>query len=129
MSRNSFTLMEVLIAVAILALAFGATLGISAQAKGNVIRARQKWNAQHSLEQATEYFLLADPNDLELPEGLLPSGFRGACEVAYVEEGLPDYALEDQTGWYLGLYFIAVYNDDGRLVAEQTVYKVVREEF
>lgn len=126
---RSFSLLEVLLAVAILGLALGAILTITGRAKSSFIRARERWGKQHSVEQATEYFLLTDPDDFSLPEGLLPPGYRATCELEPADEGnLPEYAVNPEKGWILGVYHIQVYDDQGLFLGENRIYKLVREE-
>lgn len=126
---SHFTLIEILFAMIILALSLGVTLAISAQAKGEIIRAQQRWIMQHSLEQVVEYCLLADPEHIKVPDDLLPVGFSAECQVDIVEEGLPEFALvEDYKGWQLGVYTITVYNRSGDLSSEQIVHKLIPQD-
>ena len=57
--RHSFTLMEVMIAATILALAVVSTMGVVAGARSTLLRAEQRWARQHLLAQAVEFYLLA----------------------------------------------------------------------
>ena len=126
MKIKAFTLIEVLIAVAILALALGVTLSISAQAKEDLIRAKQRWVTQHALEQATEFFLLTSPDALKIPEDLLPIGYGAECQIDLVEDDLPEYAdVEDYRGWKLAVYSIRIFDDSGAIVGEQIVHKLL----
>ncbi len=128
MKTRRFTLIEILFAVMILAMAMGVTLAISAQAKSELIRAQQRWLVQHSIEQATEFCLVANPRDLAVPENLLPEGFSASCYLDVVEDGLPDYAVEPYRGWVLGVYTIVITDDTGEERARQTVHKLVPED-
>ena len=127
-----FTLIEVLFAVIILALALGITLAISANAKGELIRARQRWIIHHALEQAAEYCLLANPDKLDVPNDLLPDGFRAQCRLDYTDTGasLPDFAaeVEQHNGWKLGEYTISLYDPSGEFVDEMVIQKLVPAE-
>ena len=126
MKTKAFTLIEVLIAVAILALALGVTVSISAQARGDLIRAKQRWVTQHALEQATEFFLLTSPDNLKVPEDLLPIGYGAECQVDLVEDDLPEFAdVEEYRGWKLAVYTIRIINDSGNVVGEQVVHKLL----
>ena len=129
MKNNSFTLIEVLFAVVILALTLSVTLGISAQAKADLIRAKERWLIQHSLEKATEYFLLTSPNDLKLPDNLISGRFHANCEVNIVNEGLPEFAdVEDYRGWQLGVYTINLIGETGDVLGQQIVHKLIPKE-
>ncbi len=125
-STKQFTLIEVLLAMVVLALSLGVTLAISAQAKGDIIRAQQRWIMQHSLEQVVEYCLLADPDHINIPDDLLPEGFSAECNVEIVENGLPEFAtVDDYKGWQLGVYTVTLYNNSANLTSEQMVHKLI----
>ena len=124
-----FTLIEILFAIVILALSLGVTLSISAQAKGDLIRAKRRWIVQHALEQATEYCLIANPDDMSVPDDLLPSGFAVECHVDIVEKGLPEFAtVDDYRGWKLGVYSVTLYDQSGEFAGEQIVHKLIPKE-
>ena len=126
MKTSSFTLIEVLFAVVILALTLGVTLSIAAQAKGDLIRAKERWAVQHALEQATEFFLLTSPDDLKIPDGLLPPRFHATCEVDIANNGLPEFAdVEDYRGWQLGVYTINLFDGRGEVKGRQIVHKLL----
>ncbi len=126
MRNKSFTLIEVLFAVIILALTLGITLSISGQAKGDLIRARERWIVNHALEQATEFFLLTSPEDLKIPDGLLPPGFHATCEIDITREGLPEFAdVEEYRGWQLGVYTVNIFDRSGRQKGRQVVHKLL----
>ena len=123
-----FTLVEVVIAVGILAIALGALLAVVAQAKADMGRALDARARQHSLQNATEWYLLADPDELELPDGLLPNGYQSQCEILEVMEELPEHAQQPMDGWELVLYRISVWDDQGQELGVNEVYRMVREE-
>ena len=127
-ARLRFTLIEVLVAVAVLALALGATLSLSGQAKFNIATLESEWSLQHALEQATEFYLLTpDPMGASLPDGLIPRALHASCEIYVDLEGLPDYAQEASKGWILGTYRIVITDEGGRSV-EHIVNKLIFEE-
>ena len=126
MKIKYFTLIEVLIAVVILAMALAVTLSISAQAKADLIRAKDRWTIQHALEQATEFLLLTSLDDLSVPEDLMPIGFRASCQAEVVEDDLPEFAdVEEYRGWKLGVYTVSLYDDSGKLIDQQIVHKLL----
>lgn len=124
--KHSFTLMEVMIAATILAMAAAATMAIIGGARSSLIRAEKRWARQHLLVQAVEMYLLGG-HDTEVPEELLPAGFSSSCELLTVED-LHEEALEPNRGWQLGEYLVVVYDSDRRPMAESRVRKVLKEE-
>lgn len=127
-SCRCFTLIELLVAIAILGLALATTLMFIAQSQNEFMRARDEWLARHALTQATEYALLVNPRDLHLPDDLLPEGYRAECQIVPTAERLPEFAAEPRQGWILAAYQVTVYDPDGEVAGEQTVYKLLRED-
>lgn len=125
---SSFTLIEILIAITILGLALGATLTVTGNAQMDMLRARERWLDQHAMEQATEYYLLTNPNALQIPEGFLPEGYDSRCTVVPVSDGLPEHAIDANAGWVLGAYTIEVFNPDGTPVGHHVIYKLIPDE-
>ncbi|MBO7741610.1 MAG: hypothetical protein J6S21_03565 [Victivallales bacterium] len=127
MQKRSFTLMEVMIAALIMALSVVATLGIVGTARGNMQRDQRRWMRSHVFANVAEYYLLAGTEN-PLPEELLPPGYSATCELYDVEEGIPEDALESISGWRLGEFHICLYDADGRLVDEQYIRKILKED-
>ena len=123
--RHSFTLMEVMIAATILAMAVVSTMGVVAGARSTLLRAEQRWARQHLLAQAAEFYLLAGKNAV-FPEGLLPDGFTASCELYEVED-IHEDALEPIKEWLLCEYHICVFDNTGVKIAETFVQKVLKE--
>lgn len=86
-----FTLIEVVVALAILTLSLAGLLQLLSQSKLRIADAEEKWQDTHMLIQATEYLLLAgDPEELAVPEDFFPyPGYTLECSVDEAE-GLPD---------------------------------------
>jgi len=126
MKRHNFTLMEVMIAATLLAMAVVASMGIIGSARARLLRAEKRWGRQHLLSQATECYLLGGAN-AQLPEGLLPQGFSSRCQL-YDLEDLPEDALESIREWRLGEYHIQVFDAAGNLMQELRIRKLVKEE-
>ena len=128
MKNSKFTLIEIVIAIAILALACGSIVGMLGHARQNMMRAQEKWGIQHAMEQATEYFLMANPEDLTLIDGLLPVEYSAECTIEAVGDELPDEMAEPYRGWILARYIISVFNQEGELMGQNIVFKIVRED-
>jgi prepilin-type N-terminal cleavage/methylation domain-containing protein len=125
-AAGGFTLLEVIIAAAVLALAVVMSVGIMGGARARILRAESRWGRQHLLSQAAELYLLGGPG-AEVPAGLLPQAFSSTCTLTPVDD-LTDEELEPQQGWKLGRFHICVYDASGALMAECRVEKLVRED-
>jgi len=66
-----FTMVETLIALAVLLLALSAVFTTVATSQQRMIRAERKWKKEHLLTQAAEFYLLAPP-DAPIPPALFP---------------------------------------------------------
>ena len=127
MRKHDFTLMEVMIAALIMALSVVATLGIVGTARGNMLRDQRRWTRGHVFSNVVEYYLLAGVEQ-QLPQEMLPPGYTATCDLYDVEEGLPEDALESISGWRLGEFHICLYDENGKLIAEEYVRKILKEE-
>ncbi len=123
---NRFTLLEVVIALAILGLSLGLMLQLIGGSRERLLRAEERWERQHRLAAAAEFYLLGGPKADPLP-GLLPDGCTPGCELA-VPDDLPDNATDAVSGWILGRYRITVTGPDGKPDGEMTVERLVRED-
>jgi prepilin-type N-terminal cleavage/methylation domain-containing protein len=123
---GGFTLLEVMIATVILALAVVMTVGILGGARARILRAETRWGREHLLSQAAELYLLGGL-EAEIPPGLLPEGFSSSCTLTAVED-LSEQDAEPQQGWILGRFDIRVFDTGHDLMAECSVEKLVREE-
>ena len=86
-----FTLIEVVVALAILTLSLAGLLQLLSQSQLRIADAEEKWLEMHKLIQATEYFLLAgNPEEPNIPDDFFP--YPGYSVEFNIEdaEGLPD---------------------------------------
>ena len=125
-ARPAFTLLEVVVAMAILGLSLGLLLQLIGGARERLFRAEQRWTNQHLLAQAAELCLLAGP-DAESPPGLLPQGFATHCTLL-AADNLPDTATTEISGWILGKYEITLTGPGGEKTGSLTVERVVRQD-
>ena len=58
MKRNGFTLVEVVVALAILSISIAAFLQLLTAAQNRIIKAHDSWMRTHMLMQAAEYYML-----------------------------------------------------------------------
>ena len=95
MRRNvSFTLIEVVVALALLSLSLAGLLRYSIHSQLRIAAACETWERTHRLMQAAEYLLLAgDESDLSVPEEFFP--YRDAV-IDAANEDLPEGALPER---------------------------------
>lgn len=122
-SASHFTLLEVVVAVAILAMGLVAAMEIAVTASKRTIKAAKRWETQHMLSQATEYFLLAG-HEVPIPNEFFPfEGFRAEC----LEEP-PDLSddVEPLSGnWRLVKLRITIYDSFGKEVGSLSIHKIL----
>ena len=92
-----FTLIEIVIALGILAISLGGLLQLAISSQLKISRAQEKGQEMHMLTQAAEYLLLHDEETTEIPADFFPyPGYEINC-VYDDAEGLPE-DLENLTG-------------------------------
>ena len=92
--KKSFTLVEVVVALAILGLSLAGLLGLAMNAQIKVARSVEKWENTHKMIQAVEYLMLLDDENLSVPAELFPyDGYMVQCAVDDAE-GLPEEFAE-----------------------------------
>ena len=70
--KKAFTLVEVVVALAILGLSLSGLLTLAMNAQLKVARSVEKWDNTHKLIQAAEYLMLMDDERLSVPEEFFP---------------------------------------------------------
>ncbi|MBQ9755781.1 MAG: prepilin-type N-terminal cleavage/methylation domain-containing protein [Lentisphaeria bacterium] len=88
--KRFFTLVEVVVALAILGLSLSGLLSLAMNAQIKVARAVEKWENTHKMIQAVEYVMLFDDENLSVPNDFFPyDGYMVQCSVDDAE-GLPE---------------------------------------
>ena len=87
-----FTLLEVVIAIAILAGSLSALLAFTVNSQNRLQKSKQKWLEFHLLEQAAEFYLLTTDREPEFPPDFIFSNRRYTVECFYTD---PDDIPED----------------------------------
>jgi len=125
-SLKKFTLLEVIIAMAILSLAIVGILNYSVQASRRMAKASTKWEKEHMLSQAVEFFLLAGPRE-NIPNDVFPyQNFKAVCEVN--EPKLPDEIENEIGSWKLATLKISILNDSGENINSISVDTILQKE-
>ena len=112
--KSKFTLVEVAIAIGILALGIAAAMGIIGAAKQRMNKAELQWRHQHALSQAAEYLLLAPP-DASLPRAIFDYPEFGLTVNYSLPENLPENVSAGLSGWRLSALHINLIDKNGRL--------------
>lgn len=68
----SFTLIEVVISLAILAISLTGILEMMTQSQKRLAKSYEKWERTHLLCQAAEYYLMQGDDPAEIPEFIFP---------------------------------------------------------
>jgi len=121
-----FTLLEVVLAIAILSLGFITAMSISMTASRRLIKAVSRWEEQHMLNQAAEYFLLAGPKEA-IPQGFFPyEGYRAECIIDNAD--LPEEVDSEFGTWSIVKLKISIFNEDDKKVNSLEMNKIFRAE-
>ena len=123
--RSRFTLIEVVVALAILSISLAGLLQLSIAASTRVADSVEKWESEHMLAQAAEYLMLQNEDGAEVPEEFFPYPGYSAEVVCDDAEGLPeDYdGLDGQLPlkrWNISI----VRNSDGKRMAEVNIDRI-----
>ncbi len=125
--RKSFTLVEVVTALAILALGVVSYLTLANAAQRRLIKAREKWSNFHMLSQGVEYFMLQNSEDPD-PPGLdffdYP-GYTVRCRYEDVGDLPEDYVGITPTQAELRGYVIELVRvSDGNVIDSVTIDRI-----
>ena len=125
MMFSKFTLLEVVIALAILALGLISILSLSSSASLRTSKALKRWERAHCLAQGAEFFLLAGPNERINDEVFPYKNYSISCSVES-PEALPS-EVQDST-WKLVNLKISLSSDNGTALETLNVEKILQEE-
>ena len=70
--KNIFTLIEVVIALAILAISLTGILELMTQSQKRLSKSYEKWERMHILSQAAAYYLMQGDDPPDIPEFIFP---------------------------------------------------------
>ena len=120
-----FTLIEVVVALAILSLSLAGFIQLSISSGRVAGGAMEQWRNEHMLAQAAEYLMLQNEDGADVPEEFFPYPGYSVEVVCGDPEGLPeDYCgLEGQLPlkrWNIAI----VRNSDGEKTAEVNIDRI-----
>ena len=85
-----FTLIEVVVAMALLSVSLAGLLQLSINSQQKLIAAADKWRHEHMLAQAAEYLMLVDEENASVPDEFFPyPGYSVEVEIDDAED-LPE---------------------------------------
>ncbi len=97
-----FTLLEVVVAVSIFALALTSVLALAGSASRRTDRAIKRWESQHYMAQAAEFFIITGFEKDTVPDEFFPNDVYGVKFELQEPEGLPeDMESNDSDKWQL----------------------------
>lgn len=96
--KRAFTLIEVVVSIAILGLALAGLLQLLTQSQLRIANADEKWREMHMLTQGVEYLMMvSNTEDLHIPDDVFPyENYQIECEISDADD-LPE-ELEGQNG-------------------------------
>lgn len=124
---KNFTLVEVLIALAILSMAVVSFSLLIGSASRRIHRAAERWEHTHLLTQAVEYYMLNEAGSSEdIDERFFPDDYEAEC---FFESpaGLPEDVEESFDGKTLVAMRIVIKDKDDRTLDSVTVERIVGE--
>ena len=87
---ENFTLIEVVVALALLSVSLAGLLQLSINSQQKLITADDKWRHEHMLAQAAEYLMLVDEENASVPDDFFPyPGYSVEVEIDDAED-LPE---------------------------------------
>ena len=124
MIRNHMTLVEVVIALAVLAIGFSSLLSLMSMATNRSAKAEARWDSAHRLSQAAEFFLLCGPK-ARIDDRFFP--YAGANAECHVEkpEGLPEDVDLVKGDWTLAKLKITI-SQDGAAAKAIEIEKILK---
>jgi len=121
-----FTLIEVVVALAVLSLGIMAGMSLIAASRDRTMKAATQWREQHILAQAMEYFMLADAG-AGIPDEFFPyRDYSVVCEYA-PPQGLPDDVPLQLPGWKLNTMTVSLRDNYGKVIRKISVDRIVKD--
>ena len=90
MKHTGFTLIEVVVALGILALSIAGLLSLLTSSQNRIGKSLEEWKNMHMLSQAAEYFMLQNEDPGAIEETFFPYGDYTINAYYQDAEGLPE---------------------------------------
>ena len=123
---KNFTLIETILAIAILALGLVASMSMSSSSKVRIDKAYKHWKAQNMLSQAAEYYLLSGTDNV-IPNSIFPfDNVQASCTISECE-ALPKNIDTYSDQWFLATYHIEI-SSNGKILKDIKIDKIDKKE-
>ena len=120
--KTRFTLIEVVVALAILSLSLAGLLQLSISSSSRIADAVEKWESEHMLAQAAEYLMLQNQDNTTIPEEFFPYPGYSVEVNCGDPEGLPEDYTDLEGQLPLLRWNIAILRQaDGKTMAEVNI--------
>ncbi len=123
-----FTLLEVIIAIAILSMGILAAMSMVSLSKKRMDKAYNTWFNGHLLAQAAEYYLLCGANKSITSDYFPYNGYSAQCTVTNCNDLSKDSVSSISGNWRLVTYDIGVKDPYGNIISQVKVDKIVKNE-
>ena len=123
-----FTLLEVVIAIAILAMGILAAMSMVSLSKKRMDKAYNTWFKEHLLAQAAEYYLLCGANKSIPPDYFPYKEYSAQCAVTNCNDLSKDAATSVSGNCKLVTYDISIRDTYGNIISQVKVDKIVKNE-
>ena len=123
--KTKFTLVEVVVALSVLAFAIISATAMCSQSINRITKAKARWMNQHMISQAAEHFLLAGPNSQVSGEIFPYKNVRVNCTVVNAG-GLPAGVDAVSGQWRLATYEIQLTGASGQKLHSLKIDKIIQ---
>jgi len=124
--HSRFTLIEVLVALAILSMGLLASLSLTATSQQRLSKAVRHWENQHMLAQALEYYLLTNGSNQPPPEVFPYPEYQVRCELDDAA-GLPEGIDPRSSNWRLRTMTVTITDGEGKVVVKTAVDRMIKD--
>jgi len=125
-NRRYFTLVEVVVALAILTMGILAGMSLMAASRDRTAKATAQWREQHIMTQAMEYFMLAGI-DNGVPEDVFPYRDYSVTAEYSAPQNLPADMQDTIAGWKLVTMTVTLRNANGTVVRKMSVDRIIKD--
>jgi len=125
-NKKTFTLLELIVAISILAISLVGAMSMSTSSKKRINKAFTNWNKQHMLSQAAEFYLLAGAN-AQIPDEIFPyENVSVSCNISE-NSSLPQNVDNISGDWMLSTYNIELTNSGGNNLKTIKIDKILNK--